>query len=218
LIQEMIVKVLENGVELSSGIILNADIIIFATGQSKTYPFIDDDLCHKLGIPQNNTYSPIGFRLYRNTIPIDEKLKNIAFNGIRNSTDFCINGEVTAHWISDYFQGNLIYKSTEERKRLQDIERDWLDRNIYHNYGMEYGPYTISSNFVLMKDMNLPQKLCWNWVAEYLVYFKPSRIKKLLEWRKKPWKERTQKAYPIYIGFKQTLLFIFFAILWKIFM
>ncbi|CAF0985937.1 unnamed protein product [Adineta steineri] len=108
-------------IRLDSGELLQADLIIYATGFIEAFPFLSKTLTKAL--VRNTTKSisdeRIDLDLYRRIIPI--AIPNIAFIGLPAPLHTWMFYDVQCHWMSDYFLGRIELPNTE-KEMLEEIE------------------------------------------------------------------------------------------------
>lgn len=86
----------DKGLRLMTGEEVAADIIVFATGHQKIFPFLDSRV---------QVHDPTGrLRLYRGVVP--PSADRLGFVGFRQVFNNIMGVELTAHWLAGYFQGH----------------------------------------------------------------------------------------------------------------
>jgi len=210
----------ETTIRLNSGELLQADMIVCATGFIEQFPFLSDALSRALG--QNTTASisneGIDLDLYRRTIPVG--IPNIAFIGLPAVANQWLFFEVQSHWTSDYFLGRIKLPDTEkemyeEIKTIRNFIRKQFNRMSYH---FQY--YWLEPIEIYLKDMGLELHRTNNWISEYFGVYRPERIKTLHAERQAKAEGRTSSIWNRhwYFGFGHTvLLFILVLFIWFLF-
>ncbi|MEO7127092.1 MAG: NAD(P)-binding domain-containing protein, partial [Nakamurella sp.] len=84
--------------ELTSGVVIPADIVIAATGWSQDIPFLPAEVMDKL-LDENGDYL-----LYQQIFPIN--VKDLTFAGYNSSFFSPLSAETSAIWIGSYLGGN----------------------------------------------------------------------------------------------------------------
>ncbi|MFR9750284.1 flavin-containing monooxygenase [Nocardia sp. 004] len=111
-------------VRLSTGQVLQADIVVCATGFQQRVPFLTPHVQHRLTDAQGN------FRLYRQILPVD--VPNVSFAGYNSSAISTLSAEVAAHWTAALLTGGLRLPSAATRDEQIDA---WLRRIEEHTRG-----------------------------------------------------------------------------------
>lgn len=101
-------------IRFDSGDLLQADLIVCATGFIEGCSFLSETLSRIVG--QNKTASTSNegtdLELYRRIIPVG--VPNIAFIGLPAAASTWMFFEVQCHWTSDYFLGRIKLPTTKE--------------------------------------------------------------------------------------------------------
>ena len=93
-------KFVEDGVILKDGSKLEADIVVFATGFTKSYDYFDEETTKALDRQKDGLY------LYRQIVP--PNVKNLAFIGSEMSTfNNILTQGLQTIWLKKYLQGDL---------------------------------------------------------------------------------------------------------------
>jgi cation diffusion facilitator CzcD-associated flavoprotein CzcO len=165
----------EQGVVLASGEKLSADVVIFATGHRKAYPYLD----RSIKLQDHNG----DFELYRGLIPIGTE--NLAILGFRQIFNNLFSFEISAHWVADYFQKRLPnFPSSEQMKQEITQRVAWMSHHFPNTRGFDWGPYNIHCIDELMLDMQLPCYRTNNWLSEYFAPgANPKRYRNLAQQR-----------------------------------
>ncbi|WP_246491982.1 flavin-containing monooxygenase [Actinomadura alba] len=148
------------GLRLATGEEAAADVIVFATGHHKVFPFLD---------PRVRVHdSAERIRLYRGIVP--PGVEQLGFVGFRQIFNNIMGMELSAHWLARYFLGAL--RTTPDEQKMQeaiDSRLAWQERVLPGSGGYDFGPYDIHSADELMHDMGLPSRRARNLLAEYLL-------------------------------------------------
>ena len=154
-------------VELKNGAMVDADLVIFATGWRQSLPFLDERL-------QGRIQREGRFFLYRMIVPIG--IKNLGFVGYNSSTACQLTAEISAHWFSDLFLGVLRLPDRETMERETKALHRWLDATMPdRNQGFFIGPYVGNYIDELMRDMGLKTRRASNAITETFFPLWPSR-------------------------------------------
>ncbi|MFI6026680.1 flavin-containing monooxygenase [Amycolatopsis magusensis] len=144
------------GLRLATGEEVAADIIVFATGHRRVFPFLDARV---------RTHDAAGrLRLYRGIVP--PGADGLGFVGFRQVFNNMMGVELTAHWLARHLEGTLRATPTEE---AVDERLAWQEQVLPGSGGYDFGPYDIHCADELMHDMDLPAHRTGNPLAEYLL-------------------------------------------------
>ncbi|MGQ0775767.1 MAG: flavin-containing monooxygenase [Pseudonocardiales bacterium] len=148
------------GLRLTTGEEVAADVIVFATGHQKVFPFLDSRV---------QVHDPAGrLRLYRGVVP--PSADRLGFVGFRQVFNNIMGVELTAHWLAGYFQAALHSTPTEsEMQEAIDARLIWQEQVLPGSLGYDFGPYDIHCADELLHDMGLPSRRAGNLLAEYLL-------------------------------------------------
>jgi dimethylaniline monooxygenase (N-oxide forming) len=161
----------KNRLELDSGEQLEADVVIFATGWRQKIDFLEPDLKKKI---QHNGW----FQLYRHILPPEER--DLAFIGYASSGNAPLTSEISAHWLSRFFRGEMQLPDAHEMEREIGKVRRWTQQVFpRRNEGYFIGAYI--SNYIdeLMNDMGLQTRRKDNFISEYFEPFWAERYEKV---------------------------------------
>lgn len=155
----------DEGLRLSTGGEVAADVIVFATGHHKVFPFLD---------PGVRVHDSAGrLRLYRGIVP--PGVDRLGFVGFRQVFNNILGVELTAHWLTRHFlagrgQGEPLRTTPDEQRMREAIDARlaWQERVLPGSGGYDFGPYDIHCADELMHDMGLPSRRARNAPAEYL--------------------------------------------------
>jgi cation diffusion facilitator CzcD-associated flavoprotein CzcO len=164
-------------VRLTTGETLKADVVIFATGWQQNLTFLDDDLRQHVRPDEK-------FTLYRHILPPHEQC--LGFVGYASSLINTLTSEISAHWLSQHFRGELPLPSP--RQMNQEITRvhRWAEQTFpAASEGYFIGPFIAHHVDDLMRDMNLPIQRTNNLLTEYLGRFLPSRYRSVHQQRRR---------------------------------
>ncbi|MGC7097277.1 flavin-containing monooxygenase [Amycolatopsis lurida] len=148
------------GVRLATGEEIPADVVVFATGHRKVFPFLD---------PSVRVHDSTGrVRLYRGIVPTGAD--RLGFVGFRQVFNNILGVELTAQWLARHFLGALKTTTDEAAMRAAvDARLDWQERVLPGSGGYDFGPYDIHCADELMHDMGLPAHRTGNPLAEHLL-------------------------------------------------
>jgi hypothetical protein len=161
---------------LASGDRVAADVVIFATGWRQTFAFLAPEL-------KSTVLHDSHFRLYRHILPPTEQ--RLGFIGYASSTACQLTSEISAHWLSQNFRGELTLPAVAEMEAEVQRVGAWLaDVFPARPQGYYLGPYLAHHIDDLVADMGLPTRRTSNVVAEYLGAFSPARYREVAEQRR----------------------------------
>ena len=161
---------------LASGERIAADVVIFATGWRQSLPFLASEL-------RSAVLRDGQFQLYRHILPPTEP--RLGFVGYASSTACQLTSEVSAHWLSQSFRGDLTLPATHEMEEEVERVSAWLsDALPARAEGYFLGPYLAHHVDDLVGDMGLPTRRTSNFVTEYLAPVRPVRYRGLTEERR----------------------------------
>jgi hypothetical protein len=154
-------------VELASGDRIGADLVIFATGWRQSLKFLAPEL--------QTTVMPDGhFRLYRHILPPGEP--RIGFVGYASSLACQMTAEISAHWLSQSFRGELQLPERAAMEAEIDRVRAWLREAIPGRpEGYYIGPHVGHHIDELMTDMGLSTRRKQSAVTEFILPLFPRR-------------------------------------------
>ncbi|WP_158844011.1 flavin-containing monooxygenase [Saccharothrix deserti] len=150
----------DKGLRLATGEEVPADVIVFATGHHKVFPFLD---------PKVRVHDSTGrMRLYRGIVP--PGADRLGFVGFRQVFNNIMGVELTAHWLACHFRVALrTTPSEQEMQEAVDARLAWQEQVLPGSGGYDFGPYDIHCADELMHDMGLPSRRAGNLPAEYLL-------------------------------------------------
>lgn len=166
----------QNRIELDTGEQLKADVIIFATGWHQSVKFLEPEL--KQLIRKNGF-----FRLYRHILP--PQVRNMGFIGYASSGNAPLTSEISAHWLSQHFLGELDLPGVWEMEREIDKVRHWTQQVFpKRKEGYFIGAYVGHFIDELMSDMELETQRARNVFREYCGPFWAKRYRDVESERK----------------------------------
>lgn len=150
----------DQGLRLATGEEVAADVIVFATGHRKVFPFLD---------PSVRVHDSAGrLRLYRGIVP--PGADRLGFVGFRQVFNNIMGMELTAHWLARHFRATLRTAPSEREMRdAVDARLAWQEQVLPGSGGYDFGPYDIHCADELLHDMGLPSRRTGNLLAEYLL-------------------------------------------------
>lgn len=166
-----------NRVELNTGEQLEADLVIFATGWHQTIAFLEPDLQKEI---RKNGF----FQLYRHILPPREQ--SLGFIGYASSGNAPLTSEISAHWLSQHFRGELDLPDAPKMEREIDNVRYWTQQVFpRRREGYFIGAYIGHYIDELMNDMGLETRRGHNFFDEYWGPFWAERYNRVAEERNK---------------------------------
>jgi hypothetical protein len=154
-------------VELMSGDRIGADLVVFATGWRQSLKFLAPELQTAV-VPDGH------FRLYRHILP--PGVPRLGFVGYASSLACQMTAEISAHWLSQSFRGELQLPESKAMEAEIDRVRDWLREAIPGRPdGYYVGPHVGHHIDELMADMGLRTRRKRSAVAEFLLPLFPRR-------------------------------------------
>jgi dimethylaniline monooxygenase (N-oxide forming) len=110
----------ETGVVLADGSSMEADVVIFGTGFTKSYSYLDPQECHMLGRQTD------GLHLYRNMFPLG--LSNLCFIGAEVSTfNNILTQGLQALWLSKVLKGQVKLPPAHVMAKQVDVSKAWKE-------------------------------------------------------------------------------------------
>lgn len=98
----------DNRMRIDDSDVIDADVVIFATGWEQEVPFLDRALSQAVRPDR-------AFHLYRHILPSAEP--RLGFIGYASSANSPLTSEVAAHWLSQCFRGELALPDHAEMER-----------------------------------------------------------------------------------------------------
>jgi dimethylaniline monooxygenase (N-oxide forming) len=157
-----VVRFTEGGVVLGDGGELPADLVVYATGFTKSYDIFDAAARPRLGI------EPDGLWLYRNMIP--PGVPNLAFVGSEVSTfNNILTHGLQALWLARHLDGELALPTDEAMRasigRDMAWKRSWMPPSS--SRASIFQLHMLAYHDVLMRDMGEnPKRKGWNKLCE----------------------------------------------------
>ena len=198
-----------NAIELADGEVLDADVVIFATGFTQAVPFLEESI-------RRQVEREDGFHLYRLILP--PGVPRLGFIGYNSSTACQLTSEVAAHWLSDRFLGRLRVPSVEDMNREIERVRRWTAEVMpTRSRGFFLGPWVIPHLDELMCDMGLPAVRSSNFLAENLLPVWPTRYRMLAEERRRARHAPHRRAGRFYLSAARAAgVVLIVALLWML--
>ena len=136
-------------VELETGELILADMIICGTGWTQSVPFFSKSLNQKIVDARGN------FRLYRSIVPVD--IPNLAFNGYHSSLFSQLSCEMGALWIASLINRSIELPPRASQNEIIDQRLDWMERFTEgkHAKGTNIIPFSLHHIDELLADMNI---------------------------------------------------------------
>ena len=161
---------------LSSGDRVAADVVIFATGWRLSFAFLAPEL-------QSAVLEDGHFQLYRHILPPSEQ--RLGFVGYASSVACQLTAEISAHWLSQTFRGELTLPAVDDMNAEIQRVGTWLAEVLpARPQGYLIGPYLAHHIDDLVADMRLPTRRASNVASEYLGMFSPARYRDIAEQRR----------------------------------
>merc|ERR1739838_1049043 len=108
----------EDGIVLTNGTVIPADVVIYGTGFGKSYDVFDEATQKKLGVQRDGLY------LYRNIIP--PAVAYLAFIGCEVSTfNNILTHGLQAVWLRRMLTGEMQLPSASVMQQIVEKERAW---------------------------------------------------------------------------------------------
>jgi len=162
---------------LDTGELLEADVVVFATGWRQRIDFLDAAL-------RNEAQKDGRFRLYRHILPPLER--RLGFVGYASSIACPLTSEMAAHWLSQCFRGELQLPAVSDMERTIDRVHAWAaDVFPARAEGYFVGPFLGHYLDELMRDMRLETHRTRHIVSEFFAPLWPSRYRDVGEERRR---------------------------------
>ena len=149
----------ENGLLLENGEELEADLVVLGTGWNQGFDFLSDEI-------QDMVKRDGKFHLYRHILPPGEK--QLGFIGYASTFNNTLTAEVSAHWLSGVFLGEVRLPADEYMEKEIQRVLAWIQEYTYRTAGYFLGPVNIHYIDDLMNDMGLQVQRANNFLAEYM--------------------------------------------------
>lgn len=151
---------------LASGDTRQADVVIYATGWDLTLPFLSRDL--RDAVVQNGR-----LHLYRHILP--PRHRALGFVGFASSTANALTSEMSAHWLSDVFLGQLDPGPPEQLDAEIASVLAWSATTFPGRpHGQFVGPFVSHYLDDLLGDMSVPTRRARSLLREYCAPLAPS--------------------------------------------
>jgi len=161
---------------LAGGDRITADVVIFATGWRQSLRFLAPEL-------QSATEHDGQLQLYRHILPPTEQ--RLGFVGFASSTACQLTSEISAHWLSQTFRGELTLPAVAEMNAEIRRVHAWLAEVFpARPEGYFLGPNLTHHIDELLADMGVPTRRSRNAFAEYLGAFTPARYRGVADQRR----------------------------------
>lgn len=156
-----------DSIKLDSGDIINADLIIYATGFKQDYSMFPENIVHDLDIQNDGLY------LYRQILP--QKVKNLAFIGKAATISNISSYGIQAEWLARMLTGSMSPPDASEMEH---------DIAAHKNWSRSWMPLTPSRaslillhqthyHDLLLRDMGVNPLRKSNFIEEYLGPYQP---------------------------------------------
>lgn len=141
--------------------------MIFATGWRRSLPFLGPEL-------QAAVVRDGNFQLYCHILPPTEP--RLGFVGYASSTACQLTSEISAHWLSQGFRGELALPTADAMQAEIGRVRAWSSEVLpARPQGYLLGPFLSHHIDELVADMGLRTRRASNLMTEYLAPFVPAR-------------------------------------------
>lgn len=149
----------EYGIRLVDDKAAQGDLVIFATGHRKEFPFLDESI---------RVHDEAGrLSLYKGILPTD--VQNLGFIGFRYVHNNLLGMEICAHWLSAKFRNRFQTSPSPQAMRSAVQSRlSWQEATFPGSEGYEFGPYSIHAADELLLELGIKVKRARNILAEYL--------------------------------------------------
>ncbi|WP_019929031.1 NAD(P)/FAD-dependent oxidoreductase [Nocardia sp. BMG111209] len=156
-------------IRLGSGERIGADVVVFGTGWRTQLPFLAQELTAEV-------LRDGRFHLYRHILP--PEVPGLGFVGYASSVACQLSSEISAHWLSQHFRGELDLPAAEAMHAEIARVHDWIAAELpARREGFFVGPHLLHHIDELMTDMRLPVRRSRNAFAEYAGTFSPARYR-----------------------------------------
>jgi dimethylaniline monooxygenase (N-oxide forming) len=170
----------EDGVVLTDGTQIPADVVIYGTGFGKSYALFDEATQRKLAVQRDGLY------LYRNIIP--PAVPDLAFVGSEVSTfNNILTHGLQAVWLRQLLTGEMRLPAAGVMQQIVEKEQAWkrswmpassARASIWQLHMMKYHDN-------LCKDMQVPcMRKGWNIIAEIFVPYSAGDYQELVAGKK----------------------------------
>jgi hypothetical protein len=144
---------------LDTGEELEADVVVYATGWRQDLSFLESPLREE--VSRDGT-----FHLYRHILPPGEQ--RMGFIGYASSGNAPLTSEISAHWLSQLFRGELSLPDPNTMDHELSRVRRWI-RDVFPRRPEGYfiGAYVAQHIDELMRDMGLRTRRTNSFFREY---------------------------------------------------
>ena len=164
-------------IRLDTGEEIAADLVVCATGWRRNVSFLDPELSREV-------HKDGSFRLYRHILPPGNP--HLGFVGYASSTACPLLSEISAHWLSQCFRGELALPDESEMEREIARVIRWARRTFPAcAEGHFIGAYVAHYADALMRDMGLPRRRTGSVLSEYSAPIWSERYRQLAEERRR---------------------------------
>lgn len=161
-------------VRCADGTRLEADVVVFATGWRQEFAFLAPDL--HAAVRHDGR-----LRLFRHILPPTEP--RLGFIGYASSTACQLTSEISAHWLSQHFRGELPLPPVVDMDAEIDRVHAWLAEVLpARPEGYFIGTQLMHHLDDLLTDMALPPHSTFR---DYLARFSPARYRSVAEQRRR---------------------------------
>ncbi|WP_330229684.1 NAD(P)/FAD-dependent oxidoreductase [Nocardia sp. NBC_00508] len=179
-----------SAVRLSTGQVLQADVVICATGFHQRVPFLTPYVQRRLTDEHGN------FRLHRQILPLE--VPNLTFAGYNSSVISTVSAEVTAHWTAALLTGRLNLAPAETLEEQIDARLRWMEERTrgHHAHGTAVIPFSIQNIDEMLADLRFRLPLRTR-AAQWFRRIKPESYRGLATRRKPGARPTLPPAAPI---------------------
>jgi cation diffusion facilitator CzcD-associated flavoprotein CzcO len=167
----------EEGVLLSTGEVLPADVVVLSVGScSPTFPFLDDRMRALL---EDNDDGP---QLYRHIV--HPSLPQLGFAGFNHGFMHVPAAEIGALWLAALWRGELQLPSREGMQRQVDHVQTWKRAHIHHEPSRGCAVNTRFQQYldILLADLGVsPYRKLPNVFAEVFSGYRPADYADIVE-------------------------------------
>ncbi|MGQ4597743.1 FAD-dependent oxidoreductase [Nocardia sp. R6R-6] len=134
-------------VRLSTGQLIQADVVVCATGFHQRVPFLTPYVQRRLTDEHGN------FRMHRQILPLE--VPNLTFAGYNSSVISTLGAEVAAHWTAALLTGRLHLPPVETLNEQIDARLRWMEERTHghHAHGTAVIPFSIKNIDEMLADL-----------------------------------------------------------------
>ncbi|MGE3284936.1 MAG: flavin-containing monooxygenase [Pseudonocardia sp.] len=144
-------------VELDDGCVLQADLLVCATGFRQGVPFLDEEVAARLTDERGN------FLLYRQIVPVgdgsldDGLVDDLTFAGYNSSFFSPLNAEMAAVWTAERLAGRLRLPDRAAMRAHVDAQLAFMDSATdgHHCHGTKIIPFSLHNVDEVLDDLGL---------------------------------------------------------------